>query len=679
MDRQSSANFPNLLKPLDLGFTTLRNRVLMGSMHTGLEEIDPTFERLAAFYAERAAGEAGLIVTGGFAPNLAGRVHQMGSMMNSREAAVAHRTITEAVHREGGAIALQLLHTGRYGFHDKQVAPSPIKAPINPFTPKELNENQILETIEDFGRAASLAREGGYDGVEIMGSEGYLLNEFIARKTNLRSDDWGGAYENRIRFPVEVVRRAREVVGKDFIIIFRLSGLDLVEEGSTLEETLILAREIEKAGATIINTGIGWHEARIPTIATCVPRGAFAWVTERLRQAVAVPLVATNRINTPELAEEILATGQADMVSLARPLLADSHFVSKTRSNRTDEINTCIGCNQACLDNIFTLQIATCMVNPRAGYETELLYTPADPPKKIAVVGAGPAGLSCATIAAERGHEVTLFDAGDDIGGQLNLALAVPGKEEFEETKRYFRKRIELLGVTLELGKVIEAPRLAADYDEVVLATGVRPRTPDIPGVEGENVVSYVDVLQRVREVGAKVAIIGAGGIGFDIAELITHEGVSTSLELELFIKEWGIDRSGARPGGLTEDGPSAPTSPREVFLLQRKRAKHGRDLGKTTGWIHRARLRAKGVKMVGGVSYEKIDEKGLHVLIDGVPKLLEVDTIITCAGQEPQNELVESLANLGEEAHIIGGAAKATGLDAVRAIREGAELAAIL
>jgi 2,4-dienoyl-CoA reductase (NADPH2) len=674
------ALYPHLLEPLDLGFITLRNRVLMGSMHTGLEEDPGGLGKLARFYAERAAGEVGLIVTGGFAPNEAGRVHFQGSQISTREEAEEHRVVTAAVHGEGGAIALQLLHTGRYGYHDKAVAPSPIKSPIHPLAPKELTVEEILQTIEDFGEAAALAREAGYDGVEVMGSEGYLINELIVEHTNARQDEWGGSYENRVRFPVEVVRRVRERVGQDFIIVYRLSMLDLVERGSTFAEIELLAKKIEAAGATIINTGIGWHEARVPTIAMPVPRGAFTWVTKRLMGAVGIPLVTTNRINTPELAEQILAAGEADMVSMARPLLADSHFAAKARAGKAEEINTCIGCNQACLDHIFSLQNVSCLVNPRACRETELNWEATARPKRVAVVGSGPAGLACALVAAERGHEVTLFEAADRIGGQLNLTVVVPGKEEFRETLRYFGVMLERRGVELRLGRRVTAEELvAAGFDEVVVATGVVPRTPQIEGIDHEKVISYLDVLGDGVSVGERVAIIGAGGIGFEVAELITHAGGNASLDRELFLDQWGIDREGEERGGLRPSGPRFEAAPRQVTLLQRKRAKVGGDLGKSTGWIHRRTLKERGVVMIPGARYLRVDDRGLTVEVEGRERLIEADTVVVCAGQLPNRGLADELEQAGLAVHVIGGAAKATGLDAKRAIREGTELAARL
>ncbi|MEU9058889.1 NADPH-dependent 2,4-dienoyl-CoA reductase [Streptomyces sp. NPDC048430] len=668
--------YPTLLSPLDLGFTTLPNRVLMGSMHIGLEEVERGFERMAAFYAARARGGVGLMVTGGIAPSERACSFPGGAKMTTEAEAEQHSEVTAAVHAAGGRIAMQILHFGRYAHHPDLVAPSALKAPISGFTPHALEDDEIEETIEDFVRAAELARRAGYDGVEIMGSEGYLINEFIVAATNHREDRWGGSYENRIRFPVEIVRRVRERVGPDFILIYRLSMLDLVPGGSTLEEVVRLAREIEAAGATIINTGIGWHEARIPTIATSVPRGAFTWVTEKVRGAVSVPLVTSNRINTPELAEEVLASGRADMVSMARPFLADPDFVAKAAEGRADAINTCIGCNQACLDHIFSLQITSCLVNPRACRETELVLSPTRVRKRVAVVGAGPAGLACAVTASERGHAVTLFDAADEIGGQLNVARRVPGKEEFDETLRYFRTRLAEEGVELRLGTRATSAALAG-FDEVVLATGVEPRTPAIPGVGHPSVLSYLDVLKGGAEVGDRVAVVGAGGIGFDVAEFLTDGGDAASLDPEVFFRQWGVDTDYAGRGGLR--APERPKSPRTVHLIQRKASKVGAGLGKTTGWIHRTELRHRGVTMIAGASYDLIDDEGLHLTVDGEQHLLPVDTVVLCAGQEPRRELYEELLAAGRPAHLIGGADVAAELDAKRAIRQGTELAAEL
>lgn len=673
-----SQPYPNLLQPLDLGFLTLPNRVLMGSMHTGLEETKNGFEKMAAYYAERAAGGVGLIVTGGIAPNRSGWVAPFSSKLTNSKEARKHSLITEAVHQENGRICLQILHTGRYGYHPLAVAPSPLKSPISPFRPWKLSVSGIHRTIKDFVRCASLAQEAGYDGVEIMGSEGYLINQFIVNKTNKRTDEWGGSFENRIRFPLEIVRQVREAVGPNFIIIYRLSMLDLVHDGSTWEEVVQLAKAIEAAGATIINTGIGWHESRVPTIATMVPRGGFSWVTKRMMGQVQIPLVTTNRINMPDVAEQILAEGHADMVSMARPFLADAEWVKKAREQRVDEINTCIACNQACLDHVFENKPASCLVNPRACNETELNYLEAELKKRVAVIGAGPAGLACATVAAMRGHQVTLFEASDRIGGQFNMAKEIPGKEEFNETLRYFQRQLELTGVQVRLQtKVEDAAELAREFDEVVVATGVRPRIPDIEGLDHPKVLSYIEVLKDKKPVGERVAIIGAGGIGFDVAEFLTHAGEPSSQSVEVFMEEWGVDQSYAARGGLTE--PVQPPIAREITLLQRSKGKLGANLGKTTGWIHRNSLRQRGVQMLSEVQYLKVDDQGLHIDRKGEVQVLEVDHIIVCAGQLSANELLAPLQALGVSAHLIGGAALAAELDAKRAIDEGSRLAASL
>ncbi|HTD03595.1 NADPH-dependent 2,4-dienoyl-CoA reductase [Undibacterium sp.] len=670
--------YPHLLQPLDLGFTTLKNRVLMGSMHVGLEEVPNGFQRMAAFYAERARGGVGLIVTGGIAPNDRGRPMQGGAKLTSEAEAEHHKVVTAAVHQEGGKIAMQILHFGRYSYQQSLVAPSAVQAPINPFVPHELSTDEVEETINDFVHCAALAQYAGYDGVEIMGSEGYLINEFIAARTNRRQDAWGGSYAKRMRFPIEIVRRTREKVGANFILIYRLSMLDLVEGGSTLEEVIQLAQAIEAAGATIINTGIGWHEARIPTIATKVPRAAYAWVTQKLKGHVTIPLIATNRINTPDVAEQLLADGFCDMVSMARPLLADAFFVRKAEQGKADEINTCIGCNQACLDHTFAGKITSCLVNPRACHETELVITPAQQRKRLAVVGAGPAGLSFAVTAAERGHDVTLFEADAEIGGQFNIAKKVPGKEEFYETLRYFRKQVDLKGVRLKLNTRISARELAQEgFDEVVLATGVVPRIPPIEGVHHPKVMGYLDVLRDQKPVGKSVAVVGAGGIGFDVSEYLAHAGDSPSVNPPKFYAEWGIDPGYAVAGGIRPPEPEA--SPRTIFLLQRKESKVGDNLGKTTGWIHRTSLKTRRVKMIPAVSYDKVDDAGLHVTIDGQPQLLPVDNVILCTGQEPRRELYAELQAAGCVVHLIGGADVAAELDAKRAINQGTRLAATI
>ncbi len=671
-----SVVYPKLFEPLDLGFVTLPNRVLMGSMHTGMEDRARDFPALAAYFAERARGGAGLIVTGGIAPNRAGWVSPFAGKLSSSREVPRHKLITQAVHQEGGLVCMQILHAGRYGYHPLAVAPSRIKSPISPFTPWALSRRGVKKQIRDYVRCAKLAREAGYDGVEVMGSEGYLINQFIVTHTNQRDDDWGGSFENRIRFPVEIVRQTREALGEDFIIIYRLSMLDLIEKGSTAEEITRLAQAVEAAGATLINTGIGWHEARIPTIATMVPRAGFSWVTRHFREAVTIPLVTTNRINTPESAEALLADGDADMISMARPFLADPDFMRKAQAGRADEINTCIACNQACLDHAFVGKRATCLVNPRAGHETELNYEKTASPKRIAVVGAGPAGLACATIAAGRGHAVTLFESAHEIGGQFNIAKQIPGKEEFYETLRYFARQIELTGVQLRLNTRATPAELSnGKFDDVVIATGVTPRVPVIEGIDHPMVLSYVEVLLNKAEVGERVALIGAGGIGFDTAEYLSHSGPSPALDTAVFAREWGIDMRLRHRGAVIK--PQTPPAARKIYLLQRKKDKPGKYLGKTTGWVHRLSLRHRGVVMMPGVRYRRIDDAGLHIELDGVDRLLEVDNVVICAGQLPLRELADRLQAAGVSAHLIGGAEKALELDAKRAIDQGARLAA--
>jgi 2,4-dienoyl-CoA reductase (NADPH2) len=671
--------YPHLLAPLDLGFVQLRNRALMGSMHTGLEDREADYPKLAAYFAERARGGAGLIVTGGVAPNRSGWLAPFAGKLSARSEVGRHRLVTEAVHAEHGHICLQILHAGRYAHHPISVAPSPLKAPITKFKPWGLTPRGVVRQVDAFARCATLAREAGYDGVELMGSEGYLINQFLAARTNRRTDEWGGSFANRCRFALEIVRRTRAAVGPDFILVFRLSMLDLVEGGSPWAEVVELAQGLESAGVTMINTGIGWHEARIPTIATMVPRAAFAWVTERLRPHVGVPLVTTNRINDPAVAEAILAGGGADMVSMARPFLADAEIVKKAAEGRADEINTCIACNQACLDHVFEGKPATCLVNPRAARETELVYRPAPRRRRIAVVGAGPAGLSCATVAAERGHAVTLYEQAGEIGGQFNLAKRIPGKEEFESTLRYFRRRLDLLGVDVRLGAAASAEALAGTHDAVVVATGIRPRRPQLAGLDHPKVLSYVDVL-RGAPVGRRVAIVGAGGIGFDVAEFLSHDGEpGASVDVAAFAREWGIDRTLQQPGGLVAKQVAAVSSPREIWLLQRKPGRPGATLGKTTGWIHRAQLKRRGVQMIGGVGYDRVDDDGFHVTIDGQPRVLPVDHVVICAGQEPLRDLIEPLRSRNVETHLIGGADVSAELDAKRAIDQGARVAAAL
>lgn len=668
--------YKKLLSPLDLGFTTLKNRVLMGSMHTNLEEMPGGFERLAAFYAERARNHVGLIVTGGIAPNEEGAVAQGGSMLVNEDQVAEHRLITEAVHKEGGKICMQILHTGRYAYSTKNVAPSPIQSPITPFKPRALSDEEVWKTIADYAHCALLAKKAGYDGVEIMGSEGYLINQFIVKRTNHRTDQWAGSYENRIKFPIEILKAVREEVGENFIIIYRLSMLDLVEEGSTHEEVIQLAKEVEKAGANIINSGIGWHEARVPTIATVVPRGGFAWVTKKLMGHVNIPLICTNRINTPEIAEKLLQEGCADMVSMARPFLADEAFVLKAMENRSHEINTCIACNQACLDHTFQLQISSCLVNARACHETELNFLPTKHVKNIAVVGAGPAGLAASTLLAERGHTVDLYEAASEIGGQFNLAKVIPGKEEYAETIRYFQSMIDKHRVQLFLNKRANKEDLS-NYDEVLLCTGITPREVDFEGANHPKVVSYVDVLSGKVTIGQKVAIVGAGGIGFDVAEFLAHGKDNPALDIPLYMKEWGVDMKYANPGATQM--PSPLPSPREIYLLKRSGGKHGKGLGKTTGWIHRASLKMKDVKMLGNVEYQKVDSNGFHIQVNGEASLLDVDHVVICAGQEPQRELLDDLRQSGVSVHLLGGADEAKQLDAKRAIRQASLLAAKL
>mgnify|MGYP000176561549 FL=1 len=668
--------YPHLFRPLDLGFTTLKNRVLMGSMHTGLEEMPDGHKRMAAFYSERARGGVGLIVTGGIGPNEEGATHPSTFRLDTDEAVANHKEVTDAVHIAGGKICMQILHTGRYAYSPKLVAPSAVQAPINPFKPKALEADEIEKQIQDFITAATQAQRAGYDGVEIMGSEGYFLNQFIAKRTNHRDDAWGGEYENRIRLPIEVVRRVREAVGNSFIIIYRLSMLDLVEGGSTYDEVVQLGKEIEKAGATIINTGIGWHEARIPTIATKVPRAAFTWVTAKFREALSIPVITSNRINTPEVAEDVLARGDADMVSMARPFLADPDFVRKAQQNKADEINTCIGCNQACLDHVFGGKMTSCLVNPRACHELEINIEPASTKKRVAVVGAGPAGLAAAVTSAQRGHDVVIYDGASEIGGQFNVAKQIPGKEEFYETLRYFARQIELhKNITLKLNTFVDAAALNDEgFDEVMVATGIKPRVPAIEGIEHDKVLTYLEVLKEKKPVGKKVAIIGAGGIGFDTAEYLSHGKETPSQDIPAFMREWGIDMTLSARAGIEGVKPQPEPSPREIFLLQRKSSKVGAGLGKTTGWAHRAGLLAKGVTMIPGVSYDKIDDEGLHITVEGNQQVLPVDNVIICAGQEPMRDIIEGLKM---PYHLIGGADEALELDAKRAIDQGTRICA--
>ena len=676
-----NTRYPHLLSPLDLGFTSLKNRVLMGSMHTGLEDRKKDFPKLAAYFAERAAGEVGLIVTGGIAPGVRGSLLPSPSGLFNRLQMPRHKLVSSAVHDAGGKICMQILHGGRYSYHPLSVAPSAIQSPITPFKPKALSASGVEKQIRNFVRATKLAREAGYDGVEIMGSEGYFINEFTTPHVNKRTDKWGGSTRNRYRIAEEILSRCREAAGQDFIIIYRLSMLDLLPDGNSWDEIVEQAKMAEVSGATIINTGIGWHEARIPTIATMVPRGAFSWVTARMRPEVKIPVVTTNRINTPQVAEDILARGDADMVSMARPLLADAEFVKKAREGRPEEINICIACNQACLDHTFAGKPCSCLVNPRACRETELNYLPVKDIKAIAVVGAGPAGLAFATVAARRGHRVSLFDQSDEIGGQFNMAKKIPGKQEFSASLDYYRVEVDRSGVDLQLATRVTAEDLAG-YDEIILATGVYPRKLNLPGINHSKVVSYIDVLNNKVKIGKSVALIGAGGIGFDVAEFLSHSddnGQDSSQSSEAFSREWGIDRTFAARGGVEGIQAQPPKSAREIWLLQRTAGKPGKTLGKTTGWIHRLSLRYRGVHMLGSVSYEHIDDQGLHISIDGESQLLEVDHVVVCAGQVSNRDLADELEERGLSCHVIGGAKKAAELDAKYAIREGSELAARL
>jgi len=677
--------YPKLLEPLDLGFTTLRNRVLMGSMHTGLEDRFYNIEKFSAYFAERARGGVGLIVTGGFSPNRRGELFPLASRLDNKASAILHRRITSSVHKEGGKICLQILHAGRYAYTPYSLSASAIKSPITPFKPSAMSNRQVNATINDFAKCAELAKFAGYDGVEIMGSEGYLINQFICERTNKRKDKWGGSAENRMRFPVEIVRKVREAVGKNFIIIYRLSVVDLVEGGQRWEDVVSLAKQVEEAGATILNSGIGWHEARIPTIVTSVPRAAFSFAIAKIKDEVSIPVCASNRINTPEVGEEIIASGQADMVSMARPFLADPEFVVKAETGRADEINTCIACNQACLDHTFKNKRASCLVNPRACHETELRYLPTNNKKKIAVIGAGPAGMAFSTTAALRGHAVTLFDASDRIGGQFNIAKEVPGKEEFSETIRYFGKMIELRNVELKLNTKVNAKMLVDEgFDEIVVATGITPRTPGITGIDHSKVMSYADVLLHKKAVGKKVAVIGAGGIGFDVGEFLVHRPVDQDVKLktsdeekEQWYKEWGVDTTLVNRSALVDQ--DIEPAERKVFLLQRKETALGKGLGKTSGWVHRATLKMKGVEMIGGASYDRIDDAGLHITVNGRSRVLDVDNVIICAGQVPNRSLADEVKAIDANAvvHLIGGADVATELDAKRAIDQGSRLAA--
>ena len=669
-------HYPNLLAPLDLGHTTLKNRVLMGSMHTGLEDKAKDFDKLAAYFAERARGGVALMVTGGFSPNMEGWFYPFASKLSAKREVARHRKVTEAVHAEDGKICMQILHAGRYSYHPLSVSASGVKSPINPFKPRELSEWGIWRQIKAFVRAAKLAKEAGYDGVEVMGSEGYFINQFTCPRTNQREDRWGGSIENRCRLPVEIVSRIRKEVGEDFIIVYRLSMLDLVEGGNTWDEVVYQGKAIEAAGASLINTGIGWHEARVPTIVTSVPRAAFAKVSARMKKELKIPVVTTNRINDPQVGEDLIAGGSCDMVSMARPLLADPFFVTKAAAGKADEINTCIACNQACLDHTFQMKRASCLVNPRACHETELVFAPVTQKKNLAVVGAGPAGLAFATEAARRGHQVTLFDSAPEIGGQFNMAKRIPGKEEFHQTLRYFGKQIELTGVKLELNRRVEAVDLK-EFDEVILATGIAPRTPQIPGIDHPKVLSYIDVLLKGAAVGDTVAVIGAGGIGFDVSEFLVHEGESPALNTEAWFKEWGVDIEVKQRGGLDPQAKQPHPPARKAYLMQRKDEALGKNLGKTSGWVHRATLKDKKVTMVGGVSYDKIDDAGLHITVNQEPRVIDCDNVIICAGQEPLRELQAGVEALGKPVHLVGGADVASELDAKRAIKQASELAA--
>jgi 2,4-dienoyl-CoA reductase (NADPH2) len=674
--------FPRLFAPLDLGFTRLKNRILMGSMHTMLEEMPGGFEKMAAYFGERAAGGVGMIITGGIAPNDVGLPTPGLAKLSTPEEAAQHRIVTERVHAIAPdcKICMQILHVGRYAYHPNLVAPSPIRARISPCVPNELTEEQIWEQIHDFVNCARLAKEAGYDGVEVIGSAGYLISEFLVTHTNKRTDGWGGSYENRMRFPLEIISRIRQAVGPDFILVYRIAAMELLDNGSSWDEVVTLAKAIEKAGATIISTHFTWHEARVPTLATMVPRAAFTGVTARLRKELKIPVITSNRINMPDVAEQVLADGRADIVSMARPMLADPEFANKARENRVDEINTCIACNQACLDHAFSGKLTTCLVNPRACYETELNFLPVKIAKKIAVVGAGPAGMAFAVNAAGRGHQVTLFDSAGEIGGQFNVAKRIPGKEEFSETLRYFRKQIELTGVNLQLNHRVSAPELiAGTFDEIVLATGVTPRTPDIKGIEHPMVIGYLDAILGRKPVGRKVAIIGAGGIGFDVAELISHKGVSSGVSLQVFAREWGVDFDNHPRGGVAGVEPHVEKADREIWLLQRKNTPVGAGLGRTTGWTHKILLERRDVRMLNGVEYQRIDDEGLHITLGGQPQTLPVDTIIVCAGQEPLRELQDALVAANQNVHLIGGADVAAELDAKRAINQASWLAAAI